>query len=210
MTNLDRPVYSVFAMATDTKDQLLDVGGKLFVTRGFSGTGLQEILREAGVPKGSFYHHFGSKEEFALELVDRYAASGYARLDKHLSSGDRPHLERLRSCFASLADQLTESSCRGGCMMGTLGHELANVNEAIRAAIDSRLDRWAERIARCLEDAQAAGELAPDHDPRGLADFCLLAWEGALQRMKIRQSPEPLATFIDTFFDRLLPRPSGT
>lgn len=197
-------------MATDTKNQLLDVGGELFVTRGFTGTGLQEILREAGVPKGSFYHHFGSKEEFALELVERYAEAGFARLDEHLTigaSGEVSHLERLRGFFELLAIQLTEDSCRGGCMMGTLGQELANVNEAIRQRIASRLDRWAVRIARCLEEARDAGEIAPRHDPRQLADFCLLAWEGALQQMKIRRSPAPLDTFLGTFFDQLLDRP---
>lgn len=194
-------------MANHTRDQLLDVGGELFVTRGFTGTGLQEILREAGVPKGSFYHHFGSKEEFALELVERYARVGRETLDEHLSAEGLPHLERLRGFYRALIAHFTDGACRGGCMMGTLGHELANVNEPIRQQIDGLLDRWVDRIARCLGDAQAAGELDPDLDPLRLAQFLFLSWEGAMQQMKIRRSPEPLEVFVDTVFDHLLTRP---
>lgn len=195
------------AAPSSTRDHLLDVGNELFLAHGFGSTGLAEILRTAGVPKGSFYHHFASKEDFALRVIERYAEGGLAMLDRHLGGeGDDgpPHLERLRGFYEGMIRQLTEGECRGGCLMGTLGHELANVNEPIRERIDELFDAWVQRFAACLGRARDAGELPADTDPDALASFLFLAWEGALQQMKIRRSPEPLQTFVDTTFGQLL------
>lgn len=189
---------------TTTKDQLLDVGDDLFLHRGFTATGIQDILKAAGVPKGSFYHHFGSKEEFALQVVERYAADGVALLEKDLADPSRPHLERLRTFFAQMVEDLSCSECRGGCLMGTLGHELANLSEPIRQRVDALFRRWTSRMAECLEKARDAGEIDFDGDPEALAEFCFLAWEGALQQMKIQRHATPLRTFLDVTFERVL------
>lgn len=192
-------------MATDTREILLGSGGALFLERGYTGTGLQDILQHAGVPKGSFYHHFGSKEDFGLELVERFAGAGLAHLEAHLADQSRPHLARLRAFFESSAAGLEgEGCCRGGCLIGSLGHELANVSEPIRERVEGLFRRWRGRIEGCLRSAREAGELPADSDPGQLAEYCLLAWEGAVQQMRIRRSPQPIRTFVETTFSRLL------
>jgi TetR/AcrR family transcriptional regulator, transcriptional repressor for nem operon len=192
-------------MAQDTREILLEVGNTLFMERGYAGTGLQDILRGAGVPKGSFYHHFGSKEEFGLQLVERFAAVGLAELERRLAEETLPHLQRLRRFFEAAVEGLGQQGCcRGGCLMGTLGHELANVSEPIRQRVTALFRRWQGRIEGCLRSAQEAGELPGESDPAQLAAYCLLAWEGALQQMKIQRDTAPLRVFLAVTFGPLL------
>ena len=191
----------------DSRELLLQAGMELFLERGYSATGLQDILERAGVPKGSFYHYFGSKEEFGLEVLERYARQATEVAEEHLGMADgeqRPILERLRGYYEAQAEKLTSCSCRQGCLMGSLGDELANVSEAIRASVESRSRSLLDRLAQALREAQKAGELSPDADPDRLADFCNASWQGALHQMKIRRSPAPLQTFLTTIFDDLL------
>ena len=164
-------------MAQDTRDLLLATGTALFMERGSAGTGLQDVLQHSGVPKGSFYHHFQSKEGFGLELVERFAAIGLAQLDEQLADDTLPHLLRLRRHFEAAGAHLAgEGCCRGGCLMGTLGQELANVSEPIRERVTALFRRWQGRIEGCLRRAQEAGELAAGEDPARLAEYVLLAW----------------------------------
>jgi len=192
----------------DTKELLLQAGMELFLERGYSATGLQDILERAGVPKGSFYHHFGSKEEFGLEMLDLYASQGIEMMEQHLAeqgNGDeRPVLGRLRGYYEAQAEVLASCSCRKGCLMGSLGDELANVSEAIRDKVECRSGRFLERIAQALREAQERGELRPGADTDRLAKFCNASWHGALHQMKIQRSPEPLQIFLTTVFDELL------
>lgn len=195
-------------MSRDSREALLQAGMELFLERGYSATGLQDILERAGVPKGSFYHHFGSKEEFGIEMLDRYARHGIEVIEEHLAGNgngaERPVLDRLRSYYEAQAESLTACACRQGCLMGSLGDELANVSEAIRARVESGSGRFQERLAQVFRDALAAGELRAGADPERLARFCNASWHGALRQMKISRSPEPLQAFLTTVFDELL------
>src|SRR5215471_13958568 len=82
-----------------TKRRLLDVGLATLLERGYNATGIQDLLVATSVPKGSFYHHFASKEDFALQVVDRYLAEVHVLLEQSLGDLDRAPLERVRSYF---------------------------------------------------------------------------------------------------------------
>ena len=138
----------------NTKAELLDHGVQLLLDRGYHSTGIQEVLKAAEVPKGSFYHHFGSKEDFGLQVAEQYADAGYALLDAMLNDQSKPALERVRSFFEQIFEDWSSGDCRHGCLLGNLGQELADVNEPFRLFIAATMDRWTERIARCLAEAQ--------------------------------------------------------
>lgn len=193
----------------DTREELLETGTRLFLEKGYSGTGLQDVLKQSGVPKGSFYHFFTSKEEFGGEVVEKYSREGLAQLEATLDQEGQGHLVRLRRFFEEAVGSMDECACRGGCLMGSLGQEVANVSEPIRERIVAEMQRWSDRVARCLRDAQAAGELCPELDATHLAELCLLSWEGALLQMRIQRSTRPLETFLGVFFDDLLIAPQG-
>ena len=188
----------------DTKSLLLDRGTRLLLERGYHNTGIQDILAVAGVPKGSFYHHFRSKEDFGLQAVRGYAEQAYAALDERLSDESRPPLERVRAFFAAIFADWDRRSCREGCLLGNIGQELADVNESFRQIVAQSLDQWTARIGKCLAEAQRRGELTPGVDPHELASQLIDGFEGAALRMKLVKSTAPLEGFLRLFFDQLL------
>jgi TetR/AcrR family transcriptional repressor of nem operon len=72
----------------ELREKLLDQGVALLMEQGYHGTGLQELVRNVGVPKGSFYNYFPSKEAFSAEVVKHYIEPFIRQLDGHLQRPD--------------------------------------------------------------------------------------------------------------------------
>lgn len=190
-----------------TRDELIQVGKTIIAQQGFNTTGLNAVLSTAGVPKGSFYYYFPSKEEFGLAVIDALAADYAQQLDSFLADDTASPLQRLRRYLEHGAATMSECACRHGCPIGTLSQELAAQNELFRVRLDSVFCAWKAKFARCLAAAKAAGELPADSDSDQLAEFLLAGWQGALLRAKATQSPAPLQTFIQVLFERVLTIP---
>jgi TetR/AcrR family transcriptional repressor of nem operon len=154
------------------------------------------LLDATGIPKGSFYHHFSDKEDFALQVVDAYMAQVHAALDACLGDKDRPPLVRVRRFF-----ELTQKSYREegylGCLMGGLGQELSGVSEVFRRKIERCFAAIAKRIATCLQEARGRGEIPSDSNVRQMADLLVDRWEGAALRSRLRRSPASLNAMLD-------------
>jgi TetR/AcrR family transcriptional repressor of nem operon len=180
----------------ETKLRLLEAGLVMLLERGYGGLGVQDLLDRTGIPKGSFYHHFESKQDMALQAVALYTGMGHALLDQCLTPDGRPALIRLRGFFDQLAG-FYQNQGYLGCLLGALGQELSGTNEVFRKKIEACIASLAERIAQCLEEAQNEGTLSPDPDPRLLANVLLNAWEGAALRSRLLRSPEPLDGVLD-------------
>ncbi|MBE9192968.1 TetR family transcriptional regulator C-terminal domain-containing protein [Gloeocapsopsis crepidinum LEGE 06123] len=187
-----------------TKLALLKTGARFLKEKGYNHTGIQEVLQATGVPKGSFYYYFKSKEDFGLEIVKHDACEHNQVLDKYLKDETLSPLTRLRQYFAAKCEEFASLQCREGCLLGNLGQELADQNERFRLRLEEIFAAWRDRYIDCLQQAQAVGEISPDLDVRILADFCLNSWEGALQQMKVTKSPVPLQTFMSVMFDVVL------
>jgi len=182
-----------------TKRRLLDVGLATLLERGYNATGIQDLLVATNVPKGSFYHHFVSKEDFALQVVDRYVAELHGLLDQALGDADRPPIERVRGYFERLL-AFYESQRYLGSLLGLLGQELAAVNTAFRRRIDGAFDGLARRIADALDEARRRGDLPAEADPLQMANMILDCWEGAAQRSRIVRGAAPLQAILDFSF----------
>jgi TetR/AcrR family transcriptional repressor of nem operon len=183
---------------------LVEHGTQLMLRSGYAGTGLGELLQVAGVPKGSFYNHFDSKEAFGVELVRRYYAEHDRLLAALLSETDRPALERLRSYFDVLLQRAVDANPEvRGCLLGMLALEMAGSSEPLRASVSDAFRRWQARVAELLRQAQVAGELAHEPDPLPLAAVLLEGWEGALMRARASRDLESLRNSLDLAFSRL-------
>lgn len=191
---------------TGTRDLLLRVGLETLTEKGFTGTGLEEILSRAGIPKGSFYHYFDSKEAFGLALIDLYGQFFARKLDRHLLDTRHPPLDRITAFIADAKAGMTRFDFRRGCLIGTLGQEMATLPDSFRARLQGTFADWQNRLAACLTAAQAAGEIATTADPDQLAAVFWIGWEGAVLRAKLDGSVTPLETFAQ-FFLTALPRP---
>lgn len=183
----------------ETKQRLLAAGLRLMLAHGYNAVGVQEVLRETGVPKGSFYHHFASKEEFALQALDVYQANVHAMLDATLGNRARPPLARVRDFFEGVrVAYMTEGYL--GCFLGALGQELSGASVTFRRKIDGCLAEIVGRIAGCLAEARDAGELPATADPARMADLLVNAWEGAALRSRLVRDARPLVAMLDFYF----------
>jgi TetR/AcrR family transcriptional repressor of nem operon len=182
-----------------TKQRLLDVGLGMLLEHGYNDLGIQALLDAAEVPKGSFYHHFKSKEDFALRVIDLYMAEVHAGLDACLGDGRRPPLARVRGFFEATREKYREQGYMG-CLLGGVGQELSGVSEVFRRKIDWCLTAIADRIAGCLEEARRAGDLPASADVRQMAQLLVDCWEGAALRTRLRRDPAPLQAMLDFYF----------
>jgi TetR/AcrR family transcriptional repressor of nem operon len=187
-----------------TKNLLLDAGKQVFLKRGYNHAGIEAILHAAGVPKGSFYHYFGSKEDFGLQVLNQFAERINADLDFYLGDTSRSPLERLRRLWDAKCERLETQQCRNGCLVGNLSQEMADQSEAFRARLDEIFRGWSTRYAYCLREAQQAGEISAELDVDELAEFWLNSWQGAVLRAKTIRSTAPLRTFLNMMFALVL------
>jgi len=182
------------------RTRLVRAGVAILTEKGFGAVGLDEILSAVGVPKGSFYFYFESKTAFGLALVDAYADFFARKLDRWFEDRSRAPLQRLRDFAADAREGMRRYDFRRGCLVGNLGQEMGALPEEFRARLVSVFGDWEARTAKCLRQAQAAGEIAPGLDCDRLASFFWIGWEGAVLRAKLEQSPVPLDEFSDGFF----------
>jgi TetR/AcrR family transcriptional repressor of nem operon len=192
-------------MATkSTRDHLIDTGLKLMHQHGYNATGLTEILKVADVPKGSFYHHFGSKEDFAAAALERYTTREAKHAATVLNDAKAPPLKRLKRYFTDLVRFYGQKGEIPGCMMGRFSLEIAAANPQLRKQISGSFAHWEHTIATVIQQAVAQKELPADTDSESLAGFLLNSWEGALLRSQAEENDSPLEVFMHLVFDRLL------
>lgn len=176
---------------------------ELLTERGFHAMGIEEVLSRVGVPKGSFYHYFDSKQAFGEMVIDAYAAYFNRKLDRILNEANGKPLARLREFVAEASDAMTRYAFQRGCLIGNMGQELGGLNDAFRGRLESVLQSWQTRVAICLAEARQAGDIAPDQDVHALAEFFWIGWEGAILRAKLTRSVAPLERFSQLFFSRV-------
>ncbi len=171
---------------------------------GYASTGVKQILDMAGVPKGSFYHYFPSKEAFTVEVIQRYVANETALREPILLSSSEPPLQRLRAYFDAQTAIYERAKTLCGCLLGNLSIEVADHIPRLQSVLGETFVYWQGALAAVLSEAEARGELPASLKPSETSGFILNAWEGALVRMKAEQSLEPLRTFRHYIFDILL------
>lgn len=192
---------------TDTRERILAAGAELFGKKGFNGCGLSEILQQAGVPKGSFYHYFSSKEEFGVVLIERARDEYLAELRPVLSDRRLSPIRRLRAVFEHTRDECAAQGPTVECLIPKLALETGNLSEPVHAAVKSCYQLWSALLAQVIREGQAAGEIAATHDADRLANVLVMLWEGAAIRMQIDRTIEPLNDFLTFVFDTLLGSP---
>ena len=185
-------------MTYSTKQRLIDVGLRMLLVQGYSNLGIQALLTASGATKGSFYHHFRDKEDFALQTIDAYMAQVHAGLDACLRDQERPPLARVRRFFELMRQKYQEDGYMG-CLLGGLGQELSGVSEVFRCRIEACFSAIAEGMATCLDEARQSGEIPTACDVRQMADILVDCWEGAALRSRLRRDPASLNAMLDFY-----------
>jgi TetR/AcrR family transcriptional repressor of nem operon len=191
-----------------TREHLIDVGLVLMHQNGYNATGLNDLLKAADVPKGSFYHHFGSKEDFAAAALERYGMRERAHAASILNDATVPPLKRLRRYFSDLVRIYGQKGAIPGCMMGRFSLEIADVSPILRKQISATFDHWQHTVAMVIQQAVAQKELPAGTDAQSLAGFLLNSWEGALLRSQAEKNDAPLEIFQRHALDALARKPN--
>jgi TetR/AcrR family transcriptional repressor of nem operon len=186
------------------REEIVEAALKTLHQRGFNATGVQDITEAAGVPKGSFYNHFESKEALGLVALERYWEGALRSLEV-LKNADIAPIARLRSYFRGLNELARKLKYRPGCMIGNLSIEMTDQSPAMREHLAAILAKWSRAIELCVKEAQADGSIRRDLDARAIGAFLLNSWEGAVLRSKVDRNDASFEAFEKIVFGSLTP-----
>jgi TetR/AcrR family transcriptional repressor of nem operon len=186
------------------REKLLAEGLKVVCERGFNAASVRDIVQAAGVPQGSFTNHFGSKEQFGLEIIERYFDQAKELMATTLHDATLPPLRRLAAYSEAAQAFLCRDGMKAGCLLGNLSAEASDHSEAMRTRLAAIFSEIQGEIAACLSAAVAAGELPPDFDCDNTAAFILSALQGATLLAKAQRSPAPIERVRQMLFASVL------
>jgi len=177
-------------------DFLLDKGIELLWSKGYNATSVNDIVKLAEIPKGSFYFYFDSKEDFVVQAIEKYFNQQFVPAFEVLQNKDISPKERLISFYEFRSNTLREElKCKMGCLGCNLANEVAEHSEAIRSMIASKGALIKNHIATVIQEAQEIGEIQNTMDSRDLAEFIEDAGKGAMTTMKEMQDAYPITNF---------------
>jgi TetR/AcrR family transcriptional repressor of nem operon len=182
--------------------KLLDIGEQLFRQQSFSETGVNDVLKQAGIAKGSFYHYFDSKESFGLSVARRYSDNQVTFAKNILTNTKLPPIHRLKRFFNDARADMAERGFAEGCLMCNLTTEVADEYPAFRAELNQNWLALSAQLAECLSEMDLSTISLAHLTPKDAADWLLNAWSGALTRMKATGNDSPLKLFIKSVFGR--------
>lgn len=198
VTRRGRPPKSGFT-PEETRSRLIRQGIEVFTEKGFSSSGLDEILKLQKVPKGSFYHYFRNKEAFGEAVITEYAQYFADKLDRNFSNEQLPPMQRLQSFVDEACHGMQKHHFQRGCLIGNLGQELGSLPASYREQLDAVFLNWQAILARLLNAAKSSGEISAEADTRELSAFFWVGWEGAILKAKLEHSDAPMRLFAKQF-----------
>ncbi|SQF99109.1 regulatory protein, TetR [Paucimonas lemoignei] len=175
--------------AQDMRQHIIDVARSLMTHKGYTAVGLAEVLNTAGVPKGSFYYYFKSKEEFGQALLEEYFSEYLTRVDA-LMARPGTGAERLLAYFRYWQETQGTDLPEGKCLVVKLGAEVCDLSEDMRGVIERGTAKIIQRITACVERGAADGSVHPDGNNEAFAESLYQLWLGASLMVKVNKSTE--------------------
>jgi len=188
----------------ETRSALIDTGMDIMLVKGYTNTGIQEILSALNIPKGSFYHHFESKENFAIEIIRHYDQFQTTALVEILQDSSRSPLNRLKFYCETYRSKLNAQECKRGCLIGNLSQEMSDQSEILRQELSTVIRRWRDMFSECISEGQKIGEIKSTRSADSLAEIFQSGWGGAVMRAKTLRDTESIDNFMSVMFDDIL------
>ncbi|MCE8021482.1 TetR/AcrR family transcriptional regulator [Halomonas sp. MCCC 1A11036] len=182
----------------DVRESILANGQRIMAGKGFSAVGINEILTASGVPKGSFYHYFGSKDAFGEALLESYFEDYLADLDATLSAPGLNMAQRLMGYWQNWQEMQSSLDCQGKCLTVKLGAEVADLSETMRLALKRGTAGIIDRLARAIEAGVVEGSLSVDDTPDAAAQSLYHLWLGASVMVKVARNTQPFEMAMRT------------
>lgn len=190
-----------------TRQHILNTSYRLVLHKGFVGVGLQEILTSCGVPKGSFYHYFASKEAFGCELLKHYLADYKVKIDHLMQTEQGSAYTRLVALWQAWIDDPShdEGGWAENCLIVKLAAEVSDLSEDMRQILNFGVTKLTERITNLLREGQKDGSIPPHIEPEKMAQTMYQLWLGAALLARLAQDKQPLYLALETTQQLLKP-----
>ncbi|MFY1620437.1 TetR family transcriptional regulator C-terminal domain-containing protein [Micromonospora sp. WMMD736] len=191
---------------SDAKNKILEAAAALIEQRGYTALGVAEICAVAGVPKGSFYYFFESKQALARTVIDEHWATQRRQWEQLLGS-ERDPLQRLRDLFEATEEVQRAGQQKAGvvagCLFGNLALELSNQAEEIRARLQEIFEEQISLIEQVVTEAKERGLAGSSVDTREAARSIVAQIEGRVLLAKLLNDPTQLETLWRNCLDLL-------
>lgn len=181
----------------DMRQHIIDVAKTLMTHKGYTAVGLMEVLTTAGVPKGSFYHYFRSKEEFGQALLEEYFQEYIGRVDIVMAA-QGTGAERLIGYLSYWAKTQAFDHPEEKCLVVKLGAEVCDLSEDMRSVLEEGTALIIQRITRCIEQGMADGSITSTQNAETLAESMYQLWLGASLLVKVRNTTAAFETALNT------------
>ena len=179
-------------MKQDIKQKIIETGARIIHQKGYNHTGIQEVLKVAGIPKGSFYFYFNNKEDFGLHVIDFYNNMYLDMIDPIVNNKDISPLKRIEKMLDLFIDLFKELDYTCGCPIGNLSQEMGDLSQAFSNKLTASIELMTRVYKDILKEAKQIKEIPETIDTQEMAEFMVSSWHGSLIRMKIIKSIEPL------------------
>lgn len=176
----------------DTRTGMLRAAERIFANKGYAAVGINEVLTSVGVPKGSFYHYFSSKDAFGEAVIERYFEEYLTDMDLIMNDAEQSWAERLMAYWASWRATQSLDDCQGRCLAVKLGAEVADLSEPMRLALKAGTTEVVDRLERAIIGGINDGSLTSQSEPRVVAQGLYELWLGASVMAKVHRSLTPL------------------
>lgn len=190
----------------DTRSQILTTGRRLTATQGYTGVGLSELLREAGVPKGSFYHYFASKEAYGCALLEDFSQEYKERLGSSLRHPEMDGRARFFAYFEGWHRKQISPNPEDRCLVVRLSAEVADLSADMSNILQQGVTSIVARLADTLKEGVAEGTIGALDDPSAMAETIYHIWLGASLVASLAHDDAPLKAAMRTT-EGLIPRP---
>jgi TetR/AcrR family transcriptional repressor of nem operon len=180
---------------SNTREEIICKGAALIHAQGYYATGIQQILQASGIPKGSFYFYFKSKEDFGREIIDHFTSIISNTFTRYLNDSKIPPMRRLEKLFEYYESTFQKTGCSLGCPIGNLALELADGNDRLRKHLKTVIETLISYIESCLEEAKRDRSIPVGLNTADAARSIFHGFEGAILHMKVVKNIEPFQTF---------------
>ncbi len=178
------------------KEDILAIGYDLLRKNGYHHVGINEVLQASGLPKGSFYNFFKSKEDFAAQVIDNYGLPTKNWIEEYFSNEGTP-LALIKSFYKNLIDLNDKDDFSSGCLLNNMSNEIGRTNDNLAQKTDANFESWIKVLSKVIEEGQQLGEIRSDYNAKELAEFLHTGIYGTFARMKVKRSRD----FMDKWYD---------
>ncbi len=182
-------------------EEILDIGYDVFRKNGYHNVGINQILKESGIPKGSFYNFFKSKEDFANKVMERYGETNANSIQDFLDKSELTPIESLKSFYSFMIDINETDKYLSGCIINNMSIEVGRINEVMASKANEQFIGWLNILASVISKGQELKEITKKYSPLEIAEYLHSGFYGTFSRMKVTRNRTYMDIWLEITFD---------